>query len=82
MTDVKEFPDFMRRPANRIGKESQFTEGTEGYVFTGADGSWGWTGMLYPERHAAFRQSCRGNAHHTLLWRKTGVNAAENGAFP
>ena len=39
MTDVKEFPEFMRRPANRIGKESQYTEGIEGYVFAGADGS-------------------------------------------
>jgi quercetin dioxygenase-like cupin family protein len=39
MTDVKEFPEFMRRPANRISRESQYTEGIEGYVFTGADGS-------------------------------------------
>ena len=29
----------MRRPANRIGKASQYTDGIEGYVFSGADGS-------------------------------------------
>ena len=33
-----EFPEFMKSPANRIGKESQFTEGIEGYVYNGADG--------------------------------------------
>lgn len=32
------FPEFMRTPANRIGKESQYTEGIEGYVFNGVDG--------------------------------------------
>ncbi len=36
---MKEFPEFMRRPANRIGKTSQHTDGIEGYVFNGADGS-------------------------------------------
>ncbi len=36
---MKEFPEFMKNPANRIGKESQYTEGIEGYVFNGADGS-------------------------------------------
>lgn len=36
---MKEFPEFMRRPANRIGKASQYTDGIEGYVFNGADGS-------------------------------------------
>jgi len=36
---MKEFPEFMKKPANRIGKESQYTEGIEGYVFNGADGS-------------------------------------------
>ncbi len=36
---MNEFPEFMKRPANRIGKASQYTEGIEGYVFTGADGS-------------------------------------------
>ena len=39
MPNPREFPEFMKRPANRIGKESQYTEGIEGYYFTGADGS-------------------------------------------
>ncbi len=39
MTAMNEFPEFMKRPANRIGKASQYTEAIEGYVFTGADGS-------------------------------------------
>ncbi len=39
MTDLKEFPEFMKRPSNRIGRESQYTEGIEGYFFTGVDGS-------------------------------------------
>jgi mannose-6-phosphate isomerase-like protein (cupin superfamily) len=33
------FPDFMKRPANRIVTTSQATPGVEGYVFDGADGS-------------------------------------------
>jgi mannose-6-phosphate isomerase-like protein (cupin superfamily) len=33
------FPEFMKNPANCVGKESQHTEGIEGYVFNGADGS-------------------------------------------
>ena len=36
---MNEFPDFMRSPANLIGKDSQFTDEIEGYVFNGADGS-------------------------------------------
>ena len=36
---MKEFPDFMRQPANRIATTSQATPGVEGYVFDGADGS-------------------------------------------
>ncbi len=36
---MNEFPEFMKRPANRIGQESQHTAGIEGYVFTGTDGS-------------------------------------------
>ena len=39
MPNLDDFPEFMKRPANRIGKESQYTEGIEGYFFTGADGS-------------------------------------------
>lgn len=36
---MKEFPEFMRNPANRIAATSQYTPGIEGYVFDGADGS-------------------------------------------
>jgi mannose-6-phosphate isomerase-like protein (cupin superfamily) len=36
---MEEFPEFMKKPVNRIGKESQYTEGIEGYVFNGVDGS-------------------------------------------
>lgn len=33
------FPEFMKRPVNRIASQSQHTPGVEGYVFEGADGS-------------------------------------------
>jgi len=33
------FPDFMKRPANRIMRSNQATPGVEGYVFDGIDGS-------------------------------------------
>ncbi|HEV2314486.1 MAG TPA: cupin domain-containing protein [Candidatus Acidoferrales bacterium] len=33
------FPDFMKRPENRIATSSQATPGVDGYVFDGADGS-------------------------------------------
>ncbi|MGA9390507.1 MAG: cupin domain-containing protein [Candidatus Sulfotelmatobacter sp.] len=36
---MKEFPEFMRRPANRIVATSQATSGVEGYIFDGVDGS-------------------------------------------
>ncbi len=36
---MKEFPDFMKSPSNLIGKDAQYSEGIEGYVFNGADGS-------------------------------------------
>jgi len=36
---MKEFPDFMRNPINKIDSKSQYTPGIEGYVFDGADGS-------------------------------------------
>jgi len=36
---MKEFPAFMKQPANRIAASSQATPGVEGYVFDGADGS-------------------------------------------
>jgi len=36
---MSEFPEFMKNPANRIGKEAQYTDGIEGYVFNGSDGS-------------------------------------------
>ncbi|SPF34300.1 conserved hypothetical protein [Candidatus Sulfotelmatobacter kueseliae] len=36
---MKEFPQFMKRPANRIATTSQATPRVEGYIFDGADGS-------------------------------------------
>jgi mannose-6-phosphate isomerase-like protein (cupin superfamily) len=36
---LKEFPEFMKQPLNRIAAGSQATPGVEGYVFDGADGS-------------------------------------------
>ena len=36
---MKDFPEFMRNPANKVDSESQYTPGIEGYVFDGADGS-------------------------------------------
>jgi uncharacterized cupin superfamily protein len=38
-TAMKDFPAFMKEPANRIAVSSQATPGVEGYVFDGADGS-------------------------------------------
>lgn len=34
-----DFPSLVRNRANRIAPSSQYTEGVEGYVFDGADGS-------------------------------------------
>ena len=36
---MKDFPDFMKNPVNRVDSSSQYTPGIEGYVFDGADGS-------------------------------------------
>jgi len=36
---MKDFPEFMKHPANRIASKAQYTPGIEGYVFDGADGS-------------------------------------------
>ena len=36
---MNSFPEFMKRPANKIATSSQATPGVEGYVFDGADGS-------------------------------------------
>jgi mannose-6-phosphate isomerase-like protein (cupin superfamily) len=36
---MNEFPEFMKKTANRIATSSQATPGVEGYVFEGADGS-------------------------------------------
>jgi mannose-6-phosphate isomerase-like protein (cupin superfamily) len=33
------FPEFMRKPCNRISAQSAYTPGIEGYVFDGTDGS-------------------------------------------
>ena len=35
---MKDFPEFMQHPANRIATSEQATPGVEGYVFDGADG--------------------------------------------
>jgi quercetin dioxygenase-like cupin family protein len=36
---MKDFPEFMKDPANRIAVSNQATPGVEGYVFDGANGS-------------------------------------------
>jgi mannose-6-phosphate isomerase-like protein (cupin superfamily) len=36
---MKNFPEFMRNPVNKIAGDAQYTKGIEGYVFDGADGS-------------------------------------------
>jgi mannose-6-phosphate isomerase-like protein (cupin superfamily) len=36
---MKEFPEFMRNPANKIASDTQYTSSIEGYVYDGADGS-------------------------------------------
>ncbi|MFA5309022.1 MAG: cupin domain-containing protein [Dehalococcoidales bacterium] len=36
---MKGFPDFMKRPVNKISSVSQYTKNIEGYVFDGVDGS-------------------------------------------
>jgi len=36
---MEDFPDFMKRAANRIARSAQATPGVEGYVFDGADDS-------------------------------------------
>jgi quercetin dioxygenase-like cupin family protein len=38
-SSMNEFPEFMKRPVNRIAISEQATPGVEGYVFDGADGS-------------------------------------------
>jgi len=36
---MKDFPEFMRNPANKIASESQFTHNITGYVYDGVDGT-------------------------------------------
>jgi mannose-6-phosphate isomerase-like protein (cupin superfamily) len=36
---MRDFPEFMKRPANRIDTASQATPGVEGYLYDGAEGS-------------------------------------------
>ena len=36
---MKDFPEFMKHPANKIAAETQYTSGITGYVFDGVDGS-------------------------------------------
>jgi quercetin dioxygenase-like cupin family protein len=53
---MKEFPDFMKHPANRIATADQATPGVEGYVFDGSDGSqmafWTCSGTASSDAHA------------------------------
>jgi quercetin dioxygenase-like cupin family protein len=39
VTSMRDFPLFVKNPANRIEAASQFTDDVEGYLFDGADGS-------------------------------------------
>ena len=36
---MKDFPEFMKNPINKVDSSSQYTPGIEGFVFDGADGS-------------------------------------------
>ena len=36
---MKDFPEFMKNPKNKIKQSSQYTQGIEGFVFDGMDGS-------------------------------------------
>jgi quercetin dioxygenase-like cupin family protein len=36
---MKDFPAFMKNPANKVAAASQYTQGIEGFVFDGVDGS-------------------------------------------
>jgi len=36
---MKDFPEFLKHPSNRIASQTQYTRGIEGYLFDGADGS-------------------------------------------
>jgi hypothetical protein len=36
---MNDFPEFMKNPFNRIANTNQATQGVEGYVFDGTDGS-------------------------------------------
>ncbi len=36
---LKEFPEFMKNPLNKVDSSSQYTPGIEGFVFDGADKS-------------------------------------------
>jgi quercetin dioxygenase-like cupin family protein len=36
---VKEFPDFIKNPKNRVANKDQYSKDIEGYYFEGTDGS-------------------------------------------
>lgn len=36
---MKDFPEFMKNPTNKIDPQAQYTPGIEGYVFDGKDES-------------------------------------------
>jgi quercetin dioxygenase-like cupin family protein len=55
-SSMKEFPEFMKHPPNRIATSDQATPGVEGYVFDGIDGSqmafWTCTQVAQSSAHA------------------------------
>lgn len=53
---MKDFPEFMKNPVNKVAASSQYTPGIEGYVFDGVDGSqmayWTYTQSAKSKPHA------------------------------
>ena len=53
---MKEFPEFMKDPLNKVDSSSQYTPGIEGFVFDGADESqmafWTYTQKAESEPHS------------------------------
>jgi hypothetical protein len=51
LATMDNFPEFMKRPANRIAASNQTTPGVEGYTFDGADGAKWHFGTALKLRH-------------------------------
>ena len=47
---MKDFPEFMKNPKNKIKQSSQYTQGIEGFVFDGMDGSGKGTQLKFLEK--------------------------------